>query len=101
MAGQIRLGHSLRYDIQPLDCPRPINRWLNNSIGPPIGANLRVRRRPRHEPFVSEKSTTGFGGEGGDLLITGVEVESVSLRSARPGVVPAMRTKSAEVRALC
>lgn len=35
----------LRYEIEPIEAPRPLNPWLNNSSGPPIGAAIRVRRR--------------------------------------------------------
>ncbi|KAK3068494.1 hypothetical protein LTS18_000643 [Coniosporium uncinatum] len=42
LLAQIVLG----YDIQPID-ERPQNPWLNNSIGPPMWAKLRIRRRGR------------------------------------------------------
>lgn len=43
---KILLAHiTLAYDIEPI-AQRPKNPWLNNSIGPPISAKLRVRRRP-------------------------------------------------------
>jgi hypothetical protein len=35
---------AMRYDIQPLPS-RPQNPWINNTIGPPVGARLRVHRR--------------------------------------------------------
>ncbi|KAK3349236.1 cytochrome P450 [Lasiosphaeria hispida] len=35
---------SMLYDVEPLT-ERPANPWLNNTIGPPIGAKVRVRRR--------------------------------------------------------
>jgi len=38
----------LRYHVQPLDA-RPENPWLNNSIGPPMWAKVRVRRRGEGE----------------------------------------------------
>ncbi|KAM7194028.1 cytochrome P450 [Naviculisporaceae sp. PSN 640] len=42
---KILLAHIvLMYDIQPLQ-ERPSNPWLNNTIGPPIGTLVKVRRR--------------------------------------------------------
>ncbi|KAK3937971.1 cytochrome P450 [Diplogelasinospora grovesii] len=42
---KVLLAHiSLLYEIEPLES-RPANPWLNNTIGPPIGAKVRVRRR--------------------------------------------------------
>ncbi|KAK4209456.1 cytochrome P450 [Rhypophila decipiens] len=42
---KIILAHIvLMYDIQPLQ-ERPANPWLNNTIGPPIGTMVKVRRR--------------------------------------------------------
>jgi len=32
------------YDIAPIK-ERPANPWLNNTIGPPVNATIRVRRR--------------------------------------------------------
>ena len=34
----------MMYDIEPLE-KRPDNPWLNNTIGPPVGATMKVRRR--------------------------------------------------------
>ena len=34
----------MTYDIEPLE-KRPNNPWLNNTIGPPVGAMMKVRRR--------------------------------------------------------
>ncbi|KAK5658001.1 hypothetical protein OQA88_2555 [Cercophora sp. LCS_1] len=34
----------MNYDVEPID-ERPTNPWLNNTIGPPVGAKIRVRRR--------------------------------------------------------
>ena len=34
----------MMYDIEPLE-KRPNNPWLNNTIGPPVGAMMKVRRR--------------------------------------------------------
>jgi hypothetical protein len=42
---KILLAHVLlQYDIEPIK-ERPANPWLNNTIGPPVGAKVRVRRR--------------------------------------------------------
>jgi len=42
---KILLAHVLlQYDIEPIK-ERPTNPWLNNTIGPPVGAKVRVRRR--------------------------------------------------------
>lgn len=38
----------LMYEIEGLD-ERPGNPWLNNTIGPPVGATVRVRRRRAEE----------------------------------------------------
>ncbi|KAI9172702.1 Cytochrome P452 monooxygenase [Paramyrothecium foliicola] len=35
----------MRYDIEPIKESRPPNVWFNNSLGPPLGAVLRVKRR--------------------------------------------------------
>lgn len=46
-ANQLKLllaNISTMYDIEPIPT-RPQNPWLNNSIGPPISAKFRVRRR--------------------------------------------------------
>ncbi|KAK4448683.1 cytochrome P450 [Podospora aff. communis PSN243] len=42
---KIVLGHILlHYDIAPME-KRPTNPWLNNTMGPPVGARIKVRRR--------------------------------------------------------
>ena len=42
---KILLAHIvMMYDIEPTQV-RPSNPWLNNTIGPPIGAMVNVRRR--------------------------------------------------------
>ncbi|KAK3312068.1 cytochrome P450 [Apodospora peruviana] len=42
---KILLAHiTLMYDLEPIE-DRPANPWLNNTIGPPIGTKIRVRRR--------------------------------------------------------
>lgn len=42
---KILLAHIvMMYDIEPIQ-ERPSNPWLNNTIGPPIGAMVKVRRR--------------------------------------------------------
>lgn len=46
------------YDIEPIPT-RPQNPWLNNSIGPPISAKFRVRRRQK----TTEKLPNGFARE--------------------------------------
>jgi hypothetical protein len=33
-----------KYDMEPIES-RPVNHWLNNTIGPPVTSTLRVRRR--------------------------------------------------------
>jgi hypothetical protein len=37
------------YEIEPI-AVRPENKWLNNTIGPPIFDSIRIRRRPGTAP---------------------------------------------------